>query len=120
MEKKTLERFRKALEKERDRLLKSLEGLEKAGSLNTERDTEKSGITTHPADQGTDNFERELQLGLVTEENTSLQEVEEALARIESKTYGRCESCGCAIESKRLMVLPHARYCLGCRTKMES
>ena len=120
MDKKELEKYHKALEKEHDRITKSLSDLEDTGLLNSERSSELSGITTHPADLGTDNFERDLNLGLVTKESTSLEEVEDALSRIAKKTYGKCEKCGRKIETKRLDVLPQTRCCLRCQTRMES
>ena len=120
MERRALTKYRKALEKERERIIKSISDLEENGLLNSERNADLAGITTHPADQGTDNFERDLNLGLVTEENTSLQEVEEALGRIAKDTYGKCEKCGKKIEPKRLNVLPQTRYCFSCQAKIES
>jgi RNA polymerase-binding protein DksA len=119
MDKKELEKYRKALEKEHSRIMKSISDLESNGSLNTERNSDLVGITTHPADLGTDNFERDLNLGLVTEENASLREVEEALARINKGSYGKCEKCGAKIEVKRLTAVPQARHCFGCQAKME-
>lgn len=120
MEKKELEKYRKALEKERERILKSLSDLENNGLLNSDRHADLAGITTHPADLGTDNFERDLNLGLVTEENTSLKEVEEAISRVAKGTYGKCGRCGKKIEAKRLSALPQTRYCFSCQAKMET
>ena len=119
VDKKELEKYRKALEKEYERILKSISDLENNGLLNAERNSDLGGITTHPADLGTDNFERDLNLGLVTEENASLREVEEALARINKGSYGKCEKCGMKIEVKRLTAMPQARHCFGCQAKME-
>ena len=119
MDKKELEKYRKALEKEYERILKSLSDLENNGLLNAERNSDLGGITTHPADLGTDNFERDLNLGLVTDENSSLREVEEALARINKGSYGKCEKCGAKIEVKRLTAVPQTRHCFGCQAKTE-
>ncbi len=119
MEKKALEKYRKALEKERERILKSISNLKSNGLLNSERNFDLAGIPTHPADQGTDNFERDLNLGLVTEENAALQEVEAALERIAMGIYGKCAKCGKKIESKRLDALPQTRYCFSCQAKTE-
>ena len=119
MDKKELEKYRKALEKEYERILKSLSDLENNGLLNAERNSDLGGITTHPADLGTDNFERDLNLGIITEENASLREVEEALARINKGSYGKCEKCGTKIEVKRLTAVPQTRHCFGCQAKME-
>ena len=120
MDKKELEGYRKALEKEHARVAKNLSDLENNGLLNTERNSDLAGITTHPADLGTDNFERDLNLGLVTEENTSLKEVEEAITRISKGDYGKCGKCGKKIDTKRLKALPQTRHCFRCQAKMES
>jgi RNA polymerase-binding protein DksA len=49
-----------------------------------------------------------------------LDEIEEALARLENSTFGLCESCGRAIPLARLRAMPAARRCLDCQKKMET
>jgi RNA polymerase-binding transcription factor DksA len=44
----------------------------------------------------------------------SAAELEAALARIDSGTYGACERCGDAIPEERLDAIPHARTCVRC------
>ena len=73
----------------------------------------------HMADQGTDNFDREFALSLVSNEQEVLYEIDEALHRIEAKTYGICEMTGQAIEPERLKVLPYARYSREAQEEME-
>ncbi len=120
MNKKTLDKYRRALERERERLLKNIAEMESNGLLNDKRQLDPSGITTHPADQGTDNFERDLNLGFVTEEHAFLQQVDEALTKIEKEgDYGTCEMCGQAIKENRLTAIPHARHCFSCQQKTE-
>jgi RNA polymerase-binding transcription factor DksA len=48
-----------------------------------------------------------------------LQDVENALDKIEQGTYGKCETCGMQIEEERLVVSPEARFCAMCSTKQE-
>jgi RNA polymerase-binding protein DksA len=48
-----------------------------------------------------------------------LDEIEDALARLENGTFGLCESCGRAIPLARLRAMPAARRCLDCQKKME-
>ena len=43
-----------------------------------------------------------------------LSEVESALARLETGTYGRCEACGDAVPPLRLEAIPHVRTCVAC------
>ncbi len=55
---------------------------------------------------------REFEIGLIENEGVILQEVREALERIESKKYGQCLHCNEMIPLGRLEVLPYARFCL--------
>ena len=55
---------------------------------------------------------REFQLGLIENENEILQEVQEALKRIEAGEFGLCLYCNESIPSGRLEVRPYARFCL--------
>ena len=48
-----------------------------------------------------------------------LQDVEDALARLDAGTYGDCARCGEAIPSARLMVQPAARHCTACQSALE-
>lgn len=43
-----------------------------------------------------------------------IAEIEQALARIERGTYGRCQACGGAVARERLEAIPHARHCVAC------
>ncbi len=74
-----------------------------------------SAHSTHMADQGTDNFDRELALNLASSRQDSIYDIEDAIRRIDDGTYGACESCGCAIERPRLKALPFAKKCMGCQ-----
>lgn len=78
-----------------------------------------SGYGLHIADVASDNYERDFSLGLVSDERKVLLEIEEALKRIETKTYGICQMCDKPIASTRLKAIPHARYCRKCQEKME-
>ena len=48
-----------------------------------------------------------------------LQDVEDALARLDAGTYGDCAHCGDAIPAARLMVQPAARLCTACQSALE-
>lgn len=78
-----------------------------------------SSYSFHMADQGTDNFDREFALNLVSSEQDVLYEIDEALHRIDAGTYGVCEMCGCAIEKARLKALPFAKMCVRCKSEAE-
>ena len=71
------------------------------------------------ADQGTDNFDRELALNLASSRQDSLYDVEDAIRRVDDGTFGACDSCGGAIERARLKALPFAKKCLRCQNAAE-
>ena len=87
-------------------------GGESAGGL--------SDVPVHPADMGTDNFDDELDLALLENEQQLLVDIDDALARIKAGTYGRCENCHREIPRERLEALPYARYCVECAEKLET
>jgi len=69
----------------------------------------------HPADQGTNTLDREVDLGLKDNTLIMLTEVNDALERLESGRYGICEHCGEEIKENRLEVVPAARFCTRCQ-----
>lgn len=108
---KTEEEYKKMLIAMRQRLtgqIAALQGdsLQRQDAVNSEED-------------GTDAFERQFALNLASTENDVVFEIDEALHRIELKTYGVCEQCGGGIEAARLKALPFVRMCIGCKTEIE-
>jgi len=79
-----------------------------------------STVPYHMADVGTDNFEHEFTLGLIENEEEELREIDEAIERLDSKTYGLCELCEKPIPKGRLKVIPYARLCIGCKRGEEN
>ena len=71
-----------------------------------------SSMPIHMADIGTDNYEQEFTLGLMDSERKLLKEIDDALQRIEKRTYGICEGTGKPIPKARLEAQPWARYCV--------
>lgn len=69
-----------------------------------------SSYGNHQADAGTDTFDRDFALSLVSSEQDALNEIEEAIVRIKDGTYGVCEVTGKAIPAARLTAVPFARY----------
>lgn len=78
-----------------------------------------SGYSQHMADAGTDTFDRDFALSLVSSEQELLFEIEEALKRIRSGTYGICEITGQPISSERLAAVPFTRYSLEGQKELE-
>jgi len=78
-----------------------------------------SSMPIHMADIGTDNYEQEFSLNLVDSERKLLKEIDDALLRIENKTYGICEGTGKPIPKARLKATPWARYRVEYARKIE-
>jgi DnaK suppressor protein len=116
-----LESFRQQLLAVKKRLGGDLSALEEEAlhPVGGEESGGLSNVPVHPADLGTDTFEEELALDLLENEDKILSEVNDALARIEQGTLGRCENCGQEISRQRLKALPYARYCIRCARKLE-
>ena len=66
----------------------------------------------HQADAGTDSFDRDFALSLVSNEQDALYEIEEAIRRMMDGTYGACEQTGEPIKKERLEAVPFARFSL--------
>jgi RNA polymerase-binding protein DksA len=113
--------FRKLLLEKRRAILGDMSGIE-SEALRTNRQEgsgDLSNMPTHPADIGTDNFEQEFTLGLLESERTMLKEINEALERISSGTYGVCLGTGKPIGLARLRARPWAKYCIEYARLME-
>ncbi|WP_339224805.1 TraR/DksA C4-type zinc finger protein [Paenibacillus sp. FSL H8-0332] len=71
---------------------------------------ELSSVDNHPADTGTETFERSRDLSINTSLSEELKEIEAALARVEDGTYGICEASKQEISYERLEAIPFTRY----------
>jgi len=71
------------------------------------------------SDAGTDAFDRDFALSLVSSEQEALNEVEEAIIRIKDGTYGVCEVTGKTISKERLTAVPFARYSIEGQAEFE-
>ncbi|RKX34893.1 MAG: hypothetical protein DRP71_05500 [Verrucomicrobia bacterium] len=78
-----------------------------------------SAYSQHVADAGTDTFDRDFALSLVSNEQEALHEVEEAINRIRTGTYGICELTGRPISKERLLAVPFARYSVESQAQVE-
>ena len=73
-----------------------------------------SNTPVHLADLGSDVFEQECSLGLLENSASILEQVSQALVRLQNGTYGRCEDCENPIGEERLEAIPYTRYCIHC------
>ena len=78
-----------------------------------------SGHGLHMADVASDNYERDFNLGIVSNERKIVMDIDDALKRIDEGTYGVCEMCKKPITKSRLKAIPYARYTKECKEKLE-
>ena len=71
------------------------------------------------ADIGSDNFIREMELSLMTEEGRTIQAIQEAIERLKGGTYGICMDCNNKIQEGRLEAIPYAKLCVKCKANRE-
>lgn len=82
-------------------------------------DSELSRYDNHPADAATELFDAEHLAALKDSHKYIINEIDDALRKIDSNTYGICETCGQMIEPERLEVIPYARNCIKCEKSKE-
>jgi RNA polymerase-binding transcription factor DksA len=97
----------------RDQLLRQMNGLAKESAQ------EMAGYSLHMADSGTDNFDRDFALSLLSSDQDAIYEIEEALKRIEKNTYGVCELTGKPIPKARLEAIPWTRFTVQAQAQLE-
>ena len=73
----------------------------------------------NPADIGSESFAQEFSLELLQRDEATLVEIDEALDRVKTGTFGLCEGCEELIPKVRLNAVPHARFCVECQRKNE-
>lgn len=79
----------------------------------------QSTMPLHMADLGTENYDQEFTLGLIQNEQGTLDLINEALDRMERGTYGQCAECGAPIAKSRLQAIPYTRHCIRCARMLE-
>lgn len=108
-------------ERERlERLRVSLENEHLHDEPEEDSAAELSHVDQHPADAGSDAFEREKEFSILERVDAELADVDRALERLDQGTYGRCDACGEAIPEERLEVMPAARFCVQHQADVET
>jgi RNA polymerase-binding transcription factor DksA len=97
----------------REQLMRQMNGLAKESAQ------EMAGYSLHMADSGTDNFDRDFALSLLSSDQDAIYEIEEALKRIEKGTYGICEITGKTIPRTRLEAIPWTRFTVQAQAQLE-
>ena len=103
----------------RDRALDNMSGVARDTLRNHPEGSEASGSGEHQADAGSDAYDRDFALSLLSKEQDGLYEIEQALARIDNGTYGICEMSYKVIPILRLEAIPFARLTVECQAQWE-
>lgn len=116
MDNERLTHFKKRLSKEREMINDTIESMKDHGQLTGQRDelSELSMIDNHPADMGTEMFDKEKAYALLGNEENILKQIDTAMSRIRDGSYGKCELCGSEIPEERLEFMPYAVRCVKC------
>lgn len=99
---------------EKERLQESLEDLEKTD------DDKSSSQAHHSGNIGSEEEEKETFFTLLQKEEEKISKINDALDRIEQKTYGVCQATGKKIKKERLEAIPYTKYSIEAKEKNES
>ena len=110
---------REKLQALRDLILDSMAGVAKDTLRSRPEGGEASAFGMHQADAGSDAYDKDFALSLLSQEQDALYEIEEAMKRVDAGTYGMCEMSGKPIPVARLEALPFARYTVECQSELE-
>ena len=121
MNKRLMKKFKKQLEELRSNLNTGFQHLSDNNLNRSQRESsgDLSGYSYHMADVGTDNFGREMELNIASNENERIRLIDEALERIEEGIYGECTECSGKINAERLEAVPYTRLCIECARQSE-
>jgi DnaK suppressor protein len=103
----------------RDAVVDSMAGVAQGTLRSRAEGSEASAFGMHQADAGSDAYDRDFALSLLSQEQDALYEIDEALKRIEVGTYGKCEMSGKSIPHARLEAIPFARFTVECQSQLE-
>ena len=88
-------------------------------SVALDNGSSKHGAVTHMADYGGENFRRDIELQMLTEDGNVVELIEDAIKRLMDGEYGKCVDCDDDIPEGRLEVKPYALYCTKCKSIRE-
>ncbi len=113
MDQKKLKTFREKLTAKKEEILD-------AYSKNKTYGMEADGDGAQDvADKAANSYTKEFLFSLSNTEREFIQQVDEALLRLDEKKFGRCSACGSEVNMKRLEAVPWASLCLPCQQKQE-
>ncbi|MEX1115778.1 MAG: TraR/DksA C4-type zinc finger protein [Akkermansiaceae bacterium] len=103
----------------RDDLVDAVSGMARDTIRNAPEGSEASGSGQHQGDAGSDAYDRDFALSVLAKEQDALYEIEQALRRIQSGSYGICEMSSRKIPQARLEAIPFARLTVECQAQWE-
>ncbi len=115
-----LRAFERLLQRRRSFLLGNVRKLEdEACRKGSEAAGDLSTMPLHPADLATNTQQQDMSIYFMENENVQLQDIEEALERIQEDRFGLCEECEHEISLDRLRAIPYASLCVDCKRRQE-
>lgn len=112
-----LEYFRNIILKKREEAVRELESLQNTLEENMSNSSDESAYSFHMADAGTDAQEREKTYMLFNRTRKFINYLDNALERIDNKTYGICKVTGKKISKGRLEAVPHTQLSIEAKNK---
>lgn len=112
-----LEYFRQIIIKKRDEAENDLQMLQTSLRESTENSSDESAYSFHMADAGSDAQEREKTYMLFNRTKKFIKYLDDALTRIDKKTYGVCKVTGKKISKGRLEAVPHTQISIEAKLK---
>ena len=115
LNKQEIEKFHKRLVELKNQMLNLVKG-----STELVRSADESkGYSQHQADEGTDDFDRTINLEVSSKEISIIKQIDRALEKITEGSYGQCDITGEDIPMKRLEALPYASMTVQSQEKFE-
>ena len=115
-----LAQFRISIEKRMEEIAEDMgdihDGILDNGN-DSEGSSQESVFSVHMADAGTDSFEQEKNYILMGRESDYYKNLEIALDRIDDGIFGICKICSELIPEERMLEVPNATKCVGCKEK---
>lgn len=121
MKEKDLQKFREVLSDLRQKLSNNVSNIQEDALRESGRNgPELSDMPMeHLADRASDNFVKDLMIGILQNSEAEIVDIDIALEKIDNGTYGQCEECDDDIKMERLKALPFARLCIECKQMQE-
>ena len=114
--KKELDDFKKIIKEKRNTVLNDVESSKERADDMLKNETVNAIYSSHMADAGSDQQEREKTYYMMARENKFLQYLNRALELLDEGTFGVCGTCGDLIKKERLIEVPHTTSCFDCKS----